>query len=83
MSSEPTTGTAPAPRRGKVLPHDLLDDAERLSREQLRELQLDRLRSTLRHAYENVELYRRKFDAVRRAPRAAGPAAGRPGRAGP
>ncbi|WAZ19819.1 phenylacetate--CoA ligase [Streptomyces cinnabarinus] len=46
------------------LPRDLLDDAERLTREHLRELQLDRLRHTLRHAYENVELYRRKFDAA-------------------
>ncbi|MFE5397838.1 phenylacetate--CoA ligase PaaK [Streptomyces sp. NPDC056568] len=64
MSSEPTTGAAPAPRRGEPLPRHLLDDAERLSREQLRELQLDRLRTTLRHAYENVELYRRKFDAA-------------------
>ncbi|MFE0517299.1 phenylacetate--CoA ligase family protein, partial [Streptomyces sp. NPDC058964] len=64
MSSEPTTGTAPAPRRGEPLPHDLLDDAERLSREQLAELQLDRLRATLRHAYDNVELYRKKFDAA-------------------
>ncbi|MEW2264145.1 phenylacetate--CoA ligase PaaK [Streptomyces sp. NPDC047853] len=64
MSSEPTTGAAPAPRRGEPLPRHLLDDAERLSREQLQELQLDRLRTTLRHAYENVELYRRKFDAA-------------------
>ncbi|WP_432099130.1 phenylacetate--CoA ligase PaaK [Streptomyces sp. WAC 04229] len=64
MSSEPTTGAAPAPRPGEPLPHDLLDDTERLSREQLAELQLDRLRATLRHAYENVELYRKKFDAA-------------------
>ncbi|MDD1062237.1 phenylacetate--CoA ligase [Streptomyces cocklensis] len=46
----------------------MLDDAERLTREQLRELQLDRLRATLRHAYANVELYRRKFDAAGVAP---------------
>ncbi|GGQ18324.1 phenylacetate--CoA ligase PaaK [Streptomyces mutabilis] len=64
MSSEPTTGTTPAPRRGDPLPHDLLDYAERLSGEQLAELQLDRLRATLRHAYDNVELYRKKFDAA-------------------
>ncbi|MGW7299591.1 phenylacetate--CoA ligase PaaK [Streptomyces sp. NPDC054829] len=49
---------------GEPLPHDLLDDGERMSREQLRELQLDRLRATLRHAYDNVELYRKKFDAA-------------------
>lgn len=49
---------------GDPLPHDLLDDGERLTQEQLRELQLDRLRATLRHAYDNVELYRKKFDAA-------------------
>ncbi|WP_328869513.1 phenylacetate--CoA ligase [Streptomyces sp. NBC_00287] len=53
---------------GEPLPHDLLDDGERLTREQLRELQLDRLRSTLRHAYDNVELYRKKFDEAGVAP---------------
>ncbi|MET9255518.1 phenylacetate--CoA ligase PaaK [Streptomyces sp. NPDC003717] len=41
-----------------------LDEAERLTREELTALQLDRLRATLRHAYANVELYRRKFDAA-------------------
>ncbi|HTJ70567.1 MAG TPA: phenylacetate--CoA ligase PaaK [Actinospica sp.] len=35
-----------------------------LSAEELAALQLERLRWTLRHAYENVELYRRKFDAA-------------------
>ncbi|BBC29350.1 Phenylacetate-coenzyme A ligase [Streptomyces graminofaciens] len=62
MSSEATAMAPAASRLGEPLPHDLLDDGERLSREQLRELQLDRLRSTLRHAYDNVELYRKKFD---------------------
>ncbi len=38
------------------------DDAERLSTDELRERQLDRLRWTLRHAYENVPAYQRKFD---------------------
>ncbi|MCC9307127.1 phenylacetate--CoA ligase [Kitasatospora sp. RB6PN24] len=51
-------------RLGEPLPAELLDDAERLSREELRALQLTRLRDTLRHAYDNVELYRRKFDAA-------------------
>ncbi|MGV9315083.1 phenylacetate--CoA ligase PaaK [Streptomyces sp. NPDC003691] len=75
MSSEPTVtadpargGGGPPERRpggtGLPLPPGLLDDGERLTREQLRELQLDRLRATLRHAYENVELYRRKFDGA-------------------
>ncbi|MEU8827930.1 phenylacetate--CoA ligase PaaK [Streptomyces sp. NPDC048636] len=32
-----------------------------MGREELRALQLTRLRATLRHAYDNVELYRKKF----------------------
>ncbi|MFD5101868.1 phenylacetate--CoA ligase PaaK [Streptomyces albidochromogenes] len=40
----------------------LLDAAEKLGREELGALQLDRLRTTLRHAYENVPFYRRSFD---------------------
>ncbi|MBO8188685.1 phenylacetate--CoA ligase PaaK [Streptomyces spirodelae] len=43
---------------------ELLDDGELLSTDELRRLQLERLRSTLRHAYEDVELYRKKFDAA-------------------
>ncbi|WP_329128759.1 phenylacetate--CoA ligase [Streptomyces sp. NBC_01476] len=42
----------------------LLDPAERLDRDELLALQLDRLKSTLRLAYDHVELYRRKFDAA-------------------
>ncbi|MFF7891814.1 phenylacetate--CoA ligase PaaK [Streptomyces sp. NPDC007907] len=67
MTSETTASRAgrPTPRRlGEPLPHALLDDGERLTREQLRELQLDRLRSSLRHAYDNVEAYRKKFDGA-------------------
>lgn len=41
-----------------------LDDAERMSPEELRALQFTRLRATLRHAYDHVELYRRKFRAA-------------------
>ena len=40
------------------------DAAERLTREELTALQLARLRATLRHAYDHVALYRRKFDAA-------------------
>jgi phenylacetate-CoA ligase len=47
-------GSAPEPA--------LLDDAERLSVDELRALQLPRLQWTLRHAYENVPHYRRAFD---------------------
>ncbi|MFI0777386.1 phenylacetate--CoA ligase PaaK [Streptomyces sp. NPDC021212] len=39
-----------------------------MSREELRTLQLSRLRTALRHAYDNVELYRRKFDDAGVAP---------------
>jgi phenylacetate-CoA ligase len=40
----------------------MLDAAESLSLDALRAQQLISLQATLRHAYENVELYRRKFD---------------------
>jgi phenylacetate-CoA ligase len=43
---------------------ELLDSGERLTPEELRAHQLEALRWTLRHAYDNVELYRRKFDAA-------------------
>ncbi len=39
-----------------------LDPAERMSSDELSALQLQRLRATLHHAYDNVALYRRKFD---------------------
>jgi phenylacetate-CoA ligase len=38
-----------------------LDPEERMSRDELQALQLSRLQHTVRHAYENVPLYRRKF----------------------
>ena len=47
-------GTAPAP--------DHLSPAERMSIDELRAIQLERLQWTLRHAYQNVPCYRRKFD---------------------
>ncbi|MFF3500113.1 phenylacetate--CoA ligase PaaK [Streptomyces sp. NPDC003247] len=62
MTTEPTAPADARPRRGEPLPADLWDDAERLPREEVRDLQLRRLRRTLRHAYDNVELYREKFD---------------------
>jgi len=46
------------------VPDELLDAAERLDRDELRALQLERLQRTLRVAYDHVELYRRKFDAA-------------------
>ncbi|MER5885039.1 phenylacetate--CoA ligase PaaK [Streptomyces sp. NPDC001941] len=43
---------------------ELLDAGERLDREGLASLQLERLRHTLRHAYDNVPFYRASFDAA-------------------
>jgi len=40
----------------------LLDEAEKLSVSELRNLQLNRLRKSLTHAYENSSAYRKKFD---------------------
>jgi phenylacetate-CoA ligase len=49
-------GTAPAPGE--------LSAAERISRDELQARQLDRLRHTLRYAYDRVPVYRQKFDAA-------------------
>ena len=49
-------GDAPAP--------DTLDAAERMSLDELRAVQLERLQWTLRHAYAHVPHYRRAFDAA-------------------
>ncbi|MCX2924041.1 phenylacetate--CoA ligase PaaK [Streptomyces sp. NEAU-W12] len=43
---------------------DLLDPAERLGVEELRALQLERLRASLRHAYDHVPFYRASFDGA-------------------
>ena len=43
---------------------EIQDAAERMSVDELRALQLDRLRWTLRYAYANVPFYRNKFDAA-------------------
>ncbi|GAB3178732.1 phenylacetate--CoA ligase PaaK [Streptomyces incanus] len=43
---------------------DLLDPAERLDAEELRALQLERLQSSLRHAYDHVPFYRASFEAA-------------------
>jgi len=46
-----------------------LDPVERMDREQLAALQLDRMRWSLGHAYEHVPHYRRAFDAAGMHPR--------------
>ncbi|WP_030263906.1 phenylacetate--CoA ligase PaaK [Streptomyces sp. NRRL B-24484] len=53
-----------AHRLGEPLPADLRDSGELLDRRELAGLQLRRLRQTLRHAYTNVEFYRRSFDTA-------------------
>ena len=50
-------------RLGEAPPAELLDPEERMSVDELRALQLQRLQWTLRHAYDNVPFYRRGFDA--------------------
>ncbi|MCW7942815.1 phenylacetate--CoA ligase [Streptomyces hygroscopicus] len=42
--------------------HDLLDAGERLGTDELRALQLERLRTSLRHAYTHIPFYRDSFD---------------------
>jgi phenylacetate-CoA ligase len=54
----PVTKLGVAPAAGE------LDPAERMSVDELRALQLDRLRWTLRYAYANVPFYRDRFDAA-------------------
>jgi phenylacetate-CoA ligase len=51
-------------RLGTAPPDELLDAGERLTRDELLDLQLDRLQWSLRHAYDNVPHYRRAFDAA-------------------
>jgi phenylacetate-CoA ligase len=43
--------------------HDHLEHIEKASIDELRHLQLERLKAALRHAYDSVPHYRRKFDA--------------------
>jgi phenylacetate-CoA ligase len=45
-------------------PRESLEPVETASRDELAALQLERLRRTLRHAYENVPHYRQSFDAA-------------------
>jgi phenylacetate-CoA ligase len=45
-----------------TMPHNEVQDAEHLDPDELHEVQLARLQWTLRHAYDNVAFYRRRFD---------------------
>ncbi len=51
-------------RRGAAAAPDTLDPAERMSVDELRALQLERLQWSLRHAYANVPHYTKAFDAA-------------------
>ncbi|KAK1177634.1 phenylacetate--CoA ligase [Streptomyces sp. NBS 14/10] len=51
-------------RLGSPPPTELLDAAERMGPDELRETQLARLRDTLRRVYDHVEPYRAKFRAA-------------------
>ncbi|MTD53897.1 phenylacetate--CoA ligase PaaK [Amycolatopsis pithecellobii] len=51
-----------ARRLGPAPAADDLSPAERMNVDELRSVQLERLQWTLRHAYENVPWYRKKFD---------------------
>jgi phenylacetate-CoA ligase len=57
-------GTTTTRRLGPAPEPATLDAAERLSVDELRALQLERLRWSLRHAYEHVPHYRRAFEAA-------------------
>ncbi|WP_448612013.1 phenylacetate--CoA ligase PaaK [Geodermatophilus sp. URMC 60] len=60
-----TAATSGTTRRLGAPPDEaLLDPVERMSVDELRALQLERLQWTLRHAYENVPHYRQAFDAA-------------------
>ncbi|MDQ0576811.1 phenylacetate--CoA ligase PaaK [Agromyces albus] len=59
--STPTTSHATVSGLAPVKP-DELDPEERMPRPELEALQLERLQQTVRHAYEHVPLYTRKFD---------------------
>ncbi len=64
MSTSTTTSTVSSATISGIQPPalDELDPEERMSRPELEALQLERLQWTVRHAYENVPLYRKKFD---------------------
>ena len=50
----------------KMITNTKLDPIETASRDELQALQTQRLKWTLKHAYDNVPMYRRKFDTILR-----------------
>jgi phenylacetate-CoA ligase len=61
-----STTTSPVKNKARLRPAEAseLDPAERMSRDELEALQLERLQQTVGHAYANVPHYRAKFDEV-------------------
>ncbi|WP_369131095.1 phenylacetate--CoA ligase PaaK [Modestobacter roseus] len=59
-----TVADGRAGRRGGAPDPGTLDAAERMGADELRALQLTRLRWSLRHSYDNVPHHRRAFDAA-------------------
>jgi phenylacetate-CoA ligase len=57
-------GTVGSNKVGEACPVELLDDGERLSVDELRAVQLERLRETVRRCYENVPHYRAALDGA-------------------
>jgi phenylacetate-CoA ligase len=64
MTTTESTTSASARRLGQAPDPATLDPVERMGVDELRALQLVRLRTSLRHAYEQVPHYRRVFDAA-------------------
>jgi len=62
VTKEPIARRLGAPPGGTAPPD--LDDGERMHPDELRALQLRRLRWTLEHAYANVPFYRKKLDGA-------------------
>ena len=40
------------------------EEAECMSKEKKEELQLERLQKTVKHAYDNIEFYKKRFDEI-------------------
>ncbi|MDR7302269.1 phenylacetate--CoA ligase PaaK [Haloactinomyces albus] len=62
--AETTTAPHSSPTHPGVPETTEWDSTERLGKDALADLQLERLQGTLRHAYDNVPFYREKFDAA-------------------
>lgn len=61
-SATTTSGTAASRHLGQAPDPQTLDAEERMSVDELRALQLERLQASVRRAYENVPHYRKSFD---------------------